>query len=131
MEWCKMWPNGILRGSLCTEDDSVQLVWLKLLCIASETHVRNGRLEFRKGRPMSHKYLINYLHTTPLKFNKAIDVFKKDIGKNNKPRITVEDDGTIVITNWKLYQEDNREPYKKPPMDEKQKIGMTRSLVNQ
>jgi len=114
VEWFKAWPNGILRGSLSKADDSIQLIWIKMLSIASETHTRNGRLEFRQGKPMSKSYLVNYMCTTMPKLTRALEAFKNDFDPNGVPRITIEEDSTIVITKWEYYQKDKREPYKKP-----------------
>lgn len=131
MDWFKAWHVGILRGSLANADDSTQLIWIKLLAMASDTKARNGRLEFAKGKPMSRNYLIACLNTTPEKFDYAIEQFKNDLDSTNKPRLTIEDDGTIVLNNWLDYQHDTRKPYKKPPMDVKQKRAMQRSINNQ
>ena len=130
MEWFKLWSTGILRGSLSNSDDSTQLIWIKMLSMANETKGRNGRLEFAKGKPMPDDYITSYLRTTPDKFNKAIEQFKNELDNNGTPRITIEDDGTIVINKWSYYQIDNHHTRKKTPMPKKQKQGMTRSLVN-
>jgi hypothetical protein len=131
VEWFKTWSNGILRGSLCTAEDSTQLIWIKLLATANETHFRNGRLEFRKGKPMTPKFLISYLNTTPEKFNRALKSFENDIDPQGIHRIIIEPDGTIVINKWDFYQADKRQKEIKEPMTPNQKQGMTRSLVNQ
>jgi hypothetical protein len=131
VEWFKTWSNGILRGSLCTAEDSTQLIWIKLLATANETHFRNGRLEFRKGKPMTPKFLISYLNTTPDKFNKALKSFINDIDPEGIHRITIEPDGTIVINKWDFYQTDKRQKEQKEPMTPEQKRGMLRTGVNQ
>ena len=132
MDWFKTWSNGILRGSLCQVDDSSQLIWIKLLAVANETHVRNGRLEFKKGSPMSRIYLANYINTSLLKLNRAIQLFENDFDyTTSTTRITIEQDGTIVINKWDYYQNDRRELPKKEPMSQEKKRGMQRSINNQ
>jgi hypothetical protein len=131
VNWFKAWHVGILRGSLSDTDDSTQLIWIKMLAITSETRKRDGRLEFSKGRPMPPEYLASYMNTTMEKFIKALKKFVTDIDENGIPRITIEQDGTIVINKWFYYQKDKKENNTKEPMPQSQKLGMTRNLVNQ
>lgn len=130
MNWFKMFPTGILRGSLSHTDIYTQLVWVKLLAVASETRLRDGHLRFAVGKPMTMEYLAIQCDC-PIKFmQEALDAFQKDISPDGTPRIQLNSDGSYFISNWALYQ-NKLAKAKKPPMPEKQKLGMTRSLINQ
>jgi hypothetical protein len=131
VEWFKVWHTEILRGSLVAEDDSTQLIWLKLNALVSDSKLRNGRLEYGKGKPMSYDFIIESINTTPEKFNKAIVILSTEEEYDGISRITIEDNGTIVLNKWEYEQRNNVKKPKRKPMSHDQKQGMTRSLVNQ
>jgi hypothetical protein len=106
-DWFKAHSNGILRGSLATSDWYIQLIWVKLLAIESETHLRDGCLHFKPGTPMSREYLASQCMVDIEHFNRAIDEYLSDYSPNGEQRITILPDGTIRINNWSLYQADN------------------------
>lgn len=107
-EWFKTHSNGILRGSLANTDWYVQLLWIKLLAIENETHLRDGCLHFKPGNPMSREYLASQCMLDMDRFNTAIDMFLKDIDPEGTARVTILDDGTIRLNKWSYYQADNK-----------------------
>lgn len=96
--WLKLDTEGILRGTLSNADNIVQLVWIKLLCLHSETHARDGWLHHSPGNPYSHEYIaVNCFVTVPI-LEKCLEVYRGD------GRITEGPDGDIFIVNWERYQ---------------------------
>lgn len=128
MPFYKVYSDGILRGSLADADNTVQLIWLKLLAIANETKNRDGYLRYSEGHPYSFNYIAETCHVSVDELQKALDLFNKDI-RDNIPRISIVADGSIKLNNFLKYQK-KPEPKKRQPMPDTQKEGMLRRLVN-
>lgn len=96
--WWKAYSDGILRGTLANAEAIVQLVWLKLLCLHSETHNRDGWLHHAPGNPYSHEYIaVNLFVTVPV-LESCLEVYRQD------GRIIEAPDGDIFLVNWEMYQ---------------------------
>lgn len=104
MPFFKTYSEGILRGSLAYEDNTIQLIWIKLLAMANETRDRDGYLRYSEGHPYSKKYIVQTCHVTDKELDKALKAFKNDI-RDNVPRILIAKDGSIFISNFKKYQD--------------------------
>lgn len=110
MDWFATHSAGILRGSLSNADDKVQLIWIKFMAMANEAKDPiSGRLEFAKGQPYPLDYIAAICRKPVEDIKEAINEFKNDISKDHiTPRIIVENDGTIVLSNWSRYQPKDR-----------------------
>ena len=103
MEWFAVQSSGILRGSLCNADDTVQLIWVKYMAMANEAHnPDNGRLEFKKGDPYPVDYLATQCRKTAEEVVKAEKEFMADLNRSDgvTPRLIIEPDGTRILSNW-------------------------------
>jgi len=129
MPFFKAYSEGILRGSLAYADETIQLIWIKLLAIANETRDRDGYLRYSEGHPYSKEYIAEMCHVTVRVLNKSLEEFSKDI-RDNTPRITIAKDGSIKLSNFIKYQA-KPERKEKERMPEEQKRGMQRSINNQ
>ena len=103
MDWLMLHSRGILQGSLSSADNTTQLIWIKLLCIANETRDRDGYLRYKEGAPYSRELLCTRCNVTDADMVRAIDDFMDDI-RDGKPRIEYADDGSLRINNWLDYQ---------------------------
>jgi len=103
--WFKLTTMGILRGSLSQSKDVIQLVWIKLLCLMSESKLRNGRFEFAAGKPYSLDFLAISCGVSREILEGCLCEYEEDINPDtNEPRISREPDGTVVLNNWVAYQ---------------------------
>jgi hypothetical protein len=129
MPFFKAYSEGILRGSLSSSDDTIQLIWIKLLAMANETRDRDGYLRYKKGSPYTNKYIATVCHVTIDELEVALREFKNDI-RDGIPRICYAEDRSIFISNFKKYQ-DKPERKPKEKMPENEKRGMHRRLNNE
>lgn len=106
MDWFATHSAGILRGSLSNADDKIQLIWIKFMAMANEAKDPiSGRLEFAKGQPYPLDYIAAICRKPIEDIKEAIAEFQNDISKDgHTPRIVIESDGTIVLSNWGRYQ---------------------------
>ena len=105
MAWFKLHTRGVLRGSLEGYDAVIQLIWIKLLAIESETKTRDGWLHFALDNPMSHQRLASECGVSLDWFEEALEVFRKEIDAvTGKPRIIEAVNGDIYLSNWEYYQ---------------------------
>lgn len=108
-EWFKMhskgWLDGSIRQQLTMEERSV---WADLLAFANENRQR-GVIARAKGIPFTREALA-------ARFDVPVEILNSTIAKceadKNDPeggmpdgnRLEVQDDGTLVISNWERYQ---------------------------
>ena len=105
MAWFKLHTRGVLRGSLEGYDAVIQLIWIKLLAIESETKTRDGWLHYAPGNPMSHERLASECGVSLDWFEEALGVFRKELDAvTGNPRIVEAANGDIYLTNWEYYQ---------------------------
>lgn len=105
MEWFATYSAGILRGSLSDADDTIQLIWIKLMAMANEAkNPDSGRLEFAPGKPYPLSYIATICMKTEGELRSAIDEFKADISLDGTPRVAIDTDGTLVLNNWGRHQ---------------------------
>jgi len=107
--------NDILRGSLTCADDTTQIIWVKYLAMANEAHDPfSGRLEFAKGDPYTIEYLAMQCRKSVQEVLDAEKLFMLDLNKSDgsTPRLTIEPDGTRVLSNW--HDKQNRKEGKRP-----------------
>jgi hypothetical protein len=103
MEWFAAYSSGILRGSMSNADDTTQIIWIKYMAMANEAHdPYSGRLEFKKGDPYPIDYLAMQCRKNRDEILLAEKEFMADINKSDgvTPRLTIEPDGTRVLSNW-------------------------------
>jgi hypothetical protein len=103
MDWFKAYSNGILRGSLSTTSHTTQLIWFKMVAMANETRDRDGFLRYKIGKPYTHSFIAEGCHVTINELENALKEYLEDY-RDGKPRIQIDDDGTILLTNWDKYQ---------------------------
>jgi len=71
-------------------------VWTDLICLAGECG-RGGRIEDNSGKPFPIAYLANTLNI-PMKLLKAT------IDKCLQEERLLDEEGTLTIKNWSVYQ---------------------------
>lgn len=104
MDWLKLNSNGILRGSLANSTETIQLTWIKLLALMSETHLRNGRFEYARNKPYSLKFIASSCGVSKKTLENCLIEYEADVNpETNLPRIQW-DNGTLILTNWLNYQ---------------------------
>jgi hypothetical protein len=123
-EWLKLYSRGILHGSIVKQMSlEEQMVWIKLLCFASESRER-GVIRHAKGIPYEREELARVLGISEFLLNTTIDKCIKDVNFDDaRTRIMIGDDGSIHITNWERYQE-------KPPKIKAKVSAITAMLEN-
>lgn len=104
MEWFKAYQDGLLRGSLCSANNTTQLIWVKLLAIENETRLRDGWLHYAPGKPMTREYIAMVCQVTIEELEEALREFSGDLDRAGHPRIEIAKDGDIFIKNWEKYQ---------------------------
>ena len=108
--YLKLTSMGILRGTLSQSTDVVQLVWIKLLCLMSESKFRNGRFEYAAGKPYPLDFIATSCGVHQEILEGCLEEYKEDINPDtNEPRVKEEADGTIVLVNWLEYQKQRGE----------------------
>jgi len=108
--WFKLTTMGILRGSLSQSKDVVQLVWIKLLCLMSESKFRNGRFEYAPGKPYSLEFIAISCGVTKEILEGCLCEYEEDINPDTgEPRISIDADGTVILNNWVAYQKRKEE----------------------
>ncbi len=108
--WLKLTSMGILRGTLSQSKDITQLVWIKLLCLMSETKFRNGRFEYAPGKPYSLEFIAVSCGVHQEILEGCLCEYEEDINPDTgDSRVRTEKDGTIVIVNWEIYQKQRGE----------------------
>lgn len=110
MKWFKLHSNGILRGSISVQlTESERFVWVALLAKASESPIR-GVICKARGIPYRVEELAMDFSTTIPLIQSTISKCAEDINDpgrhngDNSPRLTIDNDGCINITNWEYYQ---------------------------
>lgn len=105
MDWFRAYSSGILRGSLSDASDEIQIIWIKILAMESETKNRDGCLRFCEGKPYTDEYIATICLKPVEAIKYAISVFEKDIDKQTKlPRVSREADGSLHLNKWLIYQ---------------------------
>jgi hypothetical protein len=128
LDWLKLSSNGILRGSLANSPDCIQLTWIKMLALMSETHFRNGRFEYAQGKPYSLEFIAMNCGISIRQLKECLKEYENDINPNtNIPRIQWDKE-TLIITNWMSYQS-KPEP-KHIPLSVESKKAITRKLAS-
>ena len=109
MDWFAAHCAGILRGSLSRANDNIQLIWIKLMAMANEAKdPLSGRLEFAKGQPYDLTYISTICGKSITEIRAALHSFINDVSSDGTPRVTVEEDGTVILNNWTKYQPRDR-----------------------
>jgi hypothetical protein len=132
MDWLKLNSKGILRGSLSQTNNVTQLVWIKLLAMASETRDRDGYLRYAKGRPYSMDYIAMICNVSRNELDIAIDDFIDDV-RDGHARVEFDDDGSLYLTNFLAYQKqpEKAEAELSPRLrSAAEKEALTRKMVN-
>jgi hypothetical protein len=105
MDWFRAYSLGILRGSLSDASDEIQIIWIKILAMESETKNRDGCLRFCEGKPYTDEYIATICLKPVEAIKYAIAAFEKDIDKQTKlPRVSREPDGSLRLNKWLIYQ---------------------------
>lgn len=104
-EWLKLYSHGILRGSIVAQMTlEEQMVWVKLLCFASECRDR-GIIRRARGIPFKREDLARHLGITEELLNITIEKCIKDENADDpNTRIMILSDGSLAIANWEKYQ---------------------------
>ena len=105
-QWFKVDAAGWIRGSIRLDLTPEQRgVWIDLIALASECRMRDGTLRFAENKPMSRDYISSVLGIPRTLLDSTINVCSSDKNKDDdNNRITLWDDGTIELTNFKRYQ---------------------------
>ena len=106
LDWFKVhaksWLQGSIRTQLTLEQRSV---WIDLLALASECKIRDGSLRHGLGQPMSRDYIASILCIPVKLLNETIIICINDKNlEDDKHRIELWEDGTIVIANFERKQ---------------------------
>lgn len=119
--WVKLWTKGILQGSVTSQlTKHEQLVWIKLLCVASECPMR-GTFRFSKGTILSATEIAELMQ-------EPADVVQSTINKcmadPNNPRLGKDQNGCYFIINWHRYQDNNSNSTSKKKGSRKESKGV-------
>ncbi len=126
--WIKLYTLECLEGSIRYQLSAEERgVWYDLL-IFSAICRNDGVISDRDGRAFPHSFIANRL-------NIPLELLEETLKKCKEEGRLNENGKGIVILNWKLYQSEYSRLKKyreksKEPMSDKEKVGMTRSLVN-
>lgn len=105
MEWIKFYTAKWLYGSGRTMTPEKRGVWADLLALAAETKLRDGTLRFDVGLPMPRNYIAGILMIERELLDACLAAFVADINTDDgKPRVSLWEDGTIELTNFKRFQ---------------------------
>jgi len=105
MEWIKFYTGKWLYGSGRTMSADKRGVWADLLALAAETKFRDGTLRFDVGQPMPRSYIASVLRISSELLDASLEAFIHDINTDDgNPRISISEDGTIVLNNFQRYQ---------------------------
>lgn len=130
MDWLKLNTKGILRGSLARADNVTQLIWIKLLAMASETRDRDGYLRYREGEPYTLEFIAQTCNVTVNDLNIAIDDFMDDI-RDGHARVEWASDNSLHLMNWEYYQKKPAEKELPPRIKSKlENEAITRHYTN-
>lgn len=125
--WIKLYTLECLEGSIRYQlNPDERGVWYDLL-IFSAICRNDGIISDRDGRAFPHSFIANRL-------NISLDLLEVTLKKCQEEGRIKEDEKGIVILNWKRYQSEYSRLKKyreKVVMSGKEKVGMTRSLINQ
>jgi len=114
MDWFRAYSSGILRGSLSDASDEIQIIWIKILAMESETKNRDGCLRFCEGKPYTDEYIATICLKPVQAIKYAIAAFEKDIDKQTKlPRVSREPDGSLKLNKWLIYQYEQEQDEKR------------------
>lgn len=106
--WIKVFVTGWLHGSIRWQlDPSERGVWADLLCLAGECG-KEGKICDNDDRPYPRDFIASQLHIPQELLESTIEKCKRE------SRID-EDEGVLIITNWKAYQSeyDRQKPYRR------------------
>lgn len=133
MDWLKLNSKGILRGSLARSNNVTQLIWIKLLAMASETRDRDGYLRYKKGEPYSLDFIAQICNVSRNDLDIALDDFMDDI-RDGIPRVEFAEDGSLRLNNWTYYQtrpvEEEASPRLRKAISDEVKDNLTIERVN-
>lgn len=97
-QYCNLFGYQWLEGSIRVDLDSAgRGVWADLLALASISR-RVGYIERSEGIPYSTQELADKFHAPLELVQKTIDICLKE------GRLSKDDYGTLLITNWNTYQ---------------------------
>jgi len=114
MDWFRAYSSGILRGSLSDASDEIQIIWIKILAMESETKNRDGCLRFCEGKPYTDEYIATICLKPVQAIKYAIAAFEKDIDRKTKlPRVSREVDGSLRLNKWLIYQYEQEQDEKR------------------
>ena len=104
-DWLKLYSHGILRGSIIAQMTlEEQMVWVKLLCFASECRDR-GKIRRAKGIPFEREDLARLIGVSGALLNITIEKCVQDENADDpNTRIMILSDGSLEIANWERYQ---------------------------
>ena len=104
-DWLKLYSHGVLRGSIVAQMSlEEQMVWIKLLCFASECRDR-GIIRRAKGIPFEREDLARLLGIPEYLLTSTIEKCIKDENADDPfTRIMILPDGSLRIANWEKYQ---------------------------
>ena len=106
--WFKVYSAGVLRGSMVEDMDFAQQgIWWRFLAFVSELRERDGICRFAEGKPMPREFIANQTGVPLDLLNEVIEIACRDKNRlDDKHRIEIWEDGTIVVTNWDRFQGD-------------------------
>jgi len=106
MDWIKLYTRKWLWGSGRVMTPEKRGVWIDLLALAAEAKLRDGTLRFDVGQPMSRAWIANTLMIEHETLDACLAAFQADINADDGlPRVSIWEDGTIVLNNFERYQE--------------------------
>ena len=119
LEWFKLYSHGILRGSIVAQMTlEEQMVWVKLLCFASECRDR-GIIRRAKGIPFEREDLARLLGIPEFLLSSTIEKCIKDENADDPlTRIMILPDGSLQIANWERYQRKRTSRNSNQPQDD-------------
>jgi len=107
--WIKLFIGGWLHGSIRWQLEPAERgTWADLIALAGECGME-GKISDNDGRPLPREYIAGQLNIPQTLLDTTIAKCK------HEGRIE-DDDGVIIISNWKAYQSeyDRQKPYRKP-----------------
>jgi len=113
--------HGSVRWELEPEE---RATWVDLLLLAGECS-KGGLICDNDKKPLPIQYIASH-------FNVSLKLLERTLMKCEAQNRISREDGILKVNNWNTYQSeyDRQKPYRQK-MNESEKVGMTRSLINQ
>ena len=109
LPWFKVWSKGVLDGSITgTLSLAEQAVWWRILALVNELRARNGRLEYAPGIPIPRDVLAGRISVPRDILEETITKCLADTNHNGRGSRLMDDNGTLVVSNWPRYQGDGK-----------------------